>query len=1368
MSHDIERIEALFSRAIEFRPEERIAFLVGACGDDLTLLSRVGALLQAHEASEGVLLEEPRTDAVIPIAEKPGDRIGHYKLLQRIGEGGCGIVYMAEQEQPVHRRVALKLIKLGMDTRNVIARFEAERQALALMDHPNIAKVFDAGATETGRPYFVMELVRGVKITDFCEDNNLSTTQRLDLFMQVCRAIQHAHQKGIIHRDIKPSNVLVTVHDGVPVPKVIDFGIAKAIEGRLTDQTLFTSFEQFIGTPAYMSPEQAELKGLDVDTRTDIYSLGVLLYELLTGKTPFDVKELLESGIEEMRRTIREKEPMRPSTRLIMDTHRGRRAAQTSSESKDHEAQAVPGGPGYDRRELINVLRGDLDWIVMKCLEKDRRRRYETANGLATDLQRHLKGEPVVARPPSNLYRFQKLVRRNRMVFAAVAAVVLALVLGMIGSLWEAFRARRAEREQIRLRKEAENARSGESQQRAAAEQHLYEALLGEARAKQLSGLAGHRFESVEAIRKAAAIRRSPDLSDAAVAAFSLPDLREKKQWRFGSHAIAESVCFDRQFELYACRTPSAISIRRVEDDREMVVLPIEGPPEILNRIAPRRFDPRSRYLLATCMTPDGGSQCRIWDIRRNGVLMLDTITGIYANPDFSPDSETFAIPNGDASISIKGIETGNEIKRWSAGVTNNFLRFSPDGRKLAALEIGALGVQIWDVASTNLVATLVAPDKLAAFAWNDNGSLIAAGGEDGGIIIWESQSGQVRARLEGHESPVTALAFSHHGDLLATGSWDTTLRLWDIVKARQLILYRTQDTDVHFSEDDQLLAHAIAGDVVKLLKVAHPAGYRRMGGGQSAPNSWSVEFSPDGRILLAGTTSGLRLWDAKAGTEIGVLRAPNSRSAHFVTNGGLSVVASTRGGIFRWPLQTRHEAGGDFLRAGAPAITMAQQSFDYLALDRSGRTSAVSRELPGDPFVLALDGRTNVVTLQGLPRADYVGIDPLGRWAAVGTWKGNDVNVYAADSGQLLRQLKVKGSAMVLFSPDGKWLAVASPAGIGFWKTGSWEPWERSVAPDQVGQTTPMAFSPDGSLLAAASGNCEVKIFAFPGCEPVATLKAQTGTGAAVSSLCFGPTGTELAAIEWNGQLNVWDLRVIRQELARLRLDWSLPPLTPVPESSSPATTGLVLDAGPFTRAELVQKIPARDSRTSANQVDLSDYFNAPLVGAWYSPASEGNDLSMLSAGLHEFNKVQFDVRGVIQIGALGANDLAYPSHVLGIRIERQCRRLHFLHAAILASSARPGDELGSYIFHYANGRQVEVPIVAGKDMADLKGRPNEIKTSLRIAWSSDEAKGGGATRLFQTTWENPFPDVSIVRLDFVSDKPTPGQPFLVAITAE
>src|SRR6266581_3776775 len=360
----------IFAEALDLPLSERAAHLDRACAGDEKLRRRVEGLLLTHDQAGG-FLERPPVEMAIgsrvgaSAGEKPGDRIGRYKLLQQIGEGGCGVVYMAEQEEPVNRRVALKIIKPGMDTKSVMARFEAERQALALMDHPNIAKVFDAGATESGRPYFVMELVRGIKITEYCDQHSLPTEERLKLFVQVCQAIQHAHQKGIIHRDIKPSNIMVTATlEGAILPVVIDFGIAKATTNqRLTDKTLFTAFEMLIGTPAYMSPEQAVLTSVDVDTRTDIYSLGVLLYELLTSSTPFDTGELLKSGLDEIRRVIREQEPVRPSTRL---SKLGNAALTTVAQHRKSEPPT-----------LIRAVRGDLDWIAMKALEKDRTRRYE-------------------------------------------------------------------------------------------------------------------------------------------------------------------------------------------------------------------------------------------------------------------------------------------------------------------------------------------------------------------------------------------------------------------------------------------------------------------------------------------------------------------------------------------------------------------------------------------------------------------------------------------------------------------------------------------------------------------------------------------------------------------------------------------------------------------------------------------------------------------------------------------------------------------------------------------------------------------------------------------------------------------------------
>jgi len=487
-------------------PEERAAYLDGACGKDPVLRRRLEDLLAKHFQRDSFMKDaavEGSGTVVVPVSESPGAVIDRYKLLEKLGEGGFGVVYVAEQKEPVKRRVALKIIKLGMDTRQVIARFEAERQALAMMDHPNIAKVLDAGATATGRPYFVMELVRGLPITRYCDENKLPTLARLELFMTVCHAIQHAHQKGIIHRDIKPSNILVTLHDGVPAPKVIDFGIAKATHGELTDKTIYTQFQQFIGTPAYVSPEQAEMSGLDMDTRSDIYSLGVLLYELLVGATPFDGKELLMSGLDEMRRTIREQEPLRPSTRL---------SAFTSE-----ELTATANRRSAEPPKLVHALRGDLDWIVMKCLEKDRARRYETASGVSADLKRYLDNEPVVARPPSAAYQFHKFVRRHKGAVTAVGAITLALVLGLGFATFSFVRERQA-----RLRQAAaEKAGQAETVKADAVAEFMWTLLASTAPELLRQG----QQRSVRELLKAADQLASTGLSNAPAAEIQLRDL---------------------------------------------------------------------------------------------------------------------------------------------------------------------------------------------------------------------------------------------------------------------------------------------------------------------------------------------------------------------------------------------------------------------------------------------------------------------------------------------------------------------------------------------------------------------------------------------------------------------------------------------------------------------------------------------------------------------------------------------------------------------------------------------------------------------------------------------------------------------------
>jgi serine/threonine protein kinase len=769
------REREIFDAALELTSAQvRNDYLLGACRGDIKLRANVEALLHAHEHSGGFLpADDSKSPSAVftkafvvatglfPVAEKAGDRIGRYKLLEKIGEGGCGVVYMAEQEEPVRRKVALKIIKLGMDTTSVIARFEAERQALALMDHPNIAKVLDAGASDNGRPFFVMELVRGVKITDFCDQNQLHTHERLNLFVQVCLAIQHAHQKAVIHRDIKPSNILVTVNDGVPIPKVIDFGIAKATQGRLTDRTYFTAFEQFIGTPAYMSPEQAVMTSLDIDTRSDIYSLGVLLYELLTGKTPFDTHELMRVGLDEMRRTILEKEPVRPSTRLSM--------------MQERDLTIVANRRQTEAPKLIHTLRGDLDWIVMKAMEKERSRRYETSNGLARDVQRYLADEPVVARPPSKLYLFRKLVRRNKLIFTAAAVVAASLLLGLGAVTVAALRIHSDDR-QIRKAKDD-------------AMEKLWASYLAESRANRASGHAGQRFESLEAVRKAAAIRRDVAVRNEAIASLALADLRVSQQTLLTGRVRNELAHVDFNLERYAIDDKNG-GITLLAVSNGLPVADLAAPGFILEAFG--AFSPNSRYLSASYWHERDGERAAgesdwVWDLKRQKAVVQVTQqeagrhdwTFNLANA-FSSDSTLFACSRPDGTISVYDLAAGNELKRLSAERRFNYLVLNSGNTRLACSSEEDSKMEIREVESGRNILTWVCPSAVKAIAWSPDGKRLATGCSDFNIYLWDAGNGQRRGTLEGSSARITSLAFNHAGSLLASAAFDGLIRLWN------------------------------------------------------------------------------------------------------------------------------------------------------------------------------------------------------------------------------------------------------------------------------------------------------------------------------------------------------------------------------------------------------------------------------------------------------------------------------------------------------------------------------------------------------------------------------------------------------------
>jgi eukaryotic-like serine/threonine-protein kinase len=969
----VNREKEIFEQALDLvSDQEQVAFLKGACGTDAVMLERLLGLLRANRGASAFLPEQPQAPATLKVSisdtrdEAVGQKLGRYKLLERIGEGGCGVVYVAEQTEPVRRRVALKVIKLGMDTKEVIARFEAERQALAMMDHPNIAKVLDAGTTDVGRPYFVMELVRGIRITDYCDQNSLPTHDRLDLFIKVCQAIQHAHQKGIIHRDIKPSNILVTLHDGVPVPKVIDFGISKATDGRLTDATVYTQLHQFIGTPAYMSPEQAEMSGLDIDTRSDIYSLGVLLYELLTGKTPFDAQELFLSGVDGIRRTIREVEPPKPSTRL--------------STMVNADLTLVARRHGVDPSKFSKLVRGDLDWIVMTCLEKDRTRRYETANGLATDLQRHLNNEPVRACPPSTTYRLQKWVRRNKLAFVAGMAIAASLVIGLTVSTWQAVRATQAKRDALAARRQAETNEHKALAAQASEATLRRQAETSEARVRH----AGYSTEMLFAAEELQADNRghAMELLNVSRPQPGRADLRSW-EWRY----------------LWAqCQSAELFTVGTHDQEIYRVAFLPDG------RLACGDFgqsvkiwDPKTRKTLASKkvgpisdleISPDGtligaafwASEFALLDATNLTRKARVNFRSKVFHLAFSPRDKVFATA-GPEHVALWSLKLPSPSLVWTEAWRDvSGLAFAPDGETFA-FATKDQRVLVFDAKTQTMRQTMAAHGEPSEVAFNQDGSCLAVSHWNGAVAIYNPLTGSEIAVLTNHTKWVASLAFSRQAPILATASADQGIRLWDT---------RTWKETASFKGHMNLVD--------------------------------SIAVSPDGRWLASGSKDrSVRIWNLQANSISEVSRTfTNGNALGFAVSpqAEFFTVVNDDATLSVWNLIERRESGRIPVEKGTKA----------LAISPNGKAVVLGNQYSDEVWLHRIDAGGDIPVDGARAHRSLAAFSRDGKQFAVGG-KNQRLRMGMTDGSTPVQQanLPVDETTEILFTGDGRQILVAN-----------------------------------------------------------------------------------------------------------------------------------------------------------------------------------------------------------------------------------------------------------------------------------------------------------------------------------------------------
>jgi WD40 repeat protein/serine/threonine protein kinase len=1159
-------MQEIFLAAVErHRPEEWQAYLDQACGTDDELRRQVNLLLKAHQQAgsvPGAADSEPDQTGVYQAqTEPPGTVIGPYKLLELIGEGGMGTVWMAQQAEPVKRLVAVKLIKAGMDSKQVVARFEAERQALALMDHPNIAGVLDAGTTGAGRPYFVMDIVKGMPITEYCDEHRLTPRQRLELFIPVCQAVQHAHQKGIIHRDLKPNNVLVAPYDGLPVPKVIDFGVAKAVGQQLTDRTLVTGFGAVVGTLEYMSPEQAELNNSDIDTRSDIYALGALLYELLTGTPPFSRKELQKTGMMEMLRVIREKEPSKPSTKLSTADGLPTLAANRGTE------------PG----KLASLVRGELDWIVMKALNKDRGRRYETANGFAMDVQRYLAGEPVLAAPAGAMYRLRKLVRRHRAPAAAAGLVLLALVGGIVATTWQALRATQAESHAVVEKTAAIEARGVALSEAERNRRLLYAADLH---------LASQAWQSEEGT-----VSQCKDLLLAHVPGPGQQDLREfcwRYQWRLlnrgsvvrlpvvsraaGVSAGDRVVTLDSEGKLHAWRIgdrtvreestlagDGVLGITLARNGEVAAVIDRDGSPKVFDvRNGAQKVQVRAPSALINLkLSADGrflvgvgrDKHARVWDTANGKELYDDLMIDPTAKElDLSLDGKQVLASSTDEGTLVVLYRAGKEkplvLSNDPGGFNKLHGALSSDG-KLAVVAAAGNYVEFYDTTTGRRLKdglpTRSAPTHVT---FSPDGNQLAVGESTGLVTLWrlprpassplplgergkgeEAAAGQPTARnFKGHEAAIESLAFSSDGRKLISIGHDNMARCWDLGEQEESrVLQKGRADSLSYSPDGRYLVESSMEGPITLRGIrVHDLASADPPRSLTTHPSRRAVFSPDGRTIAGGPDHRVTLWDAKTGDLLATL-AEADPAEHDPENGFSNLgalvfspdgrwLAAGFGGVFNWP-------------ADAPQKVMV---FD-VAQRKLHRTFATPTQVSAVAFsadgkLLAAAGHNSTIWLW-----DTSTWDEIGRWQGpAGTGYGSILFVSCGQVGEAGR--------------PGVLLATGRRSG----RIDLWDVRTRALAGQLHGHialVSFMALSPDGRTLATASCDRSIKLW-------------DTGTGRELRTLCredgwmftvaFSPDGDTLAtggmyvALYKDAVLRLWQAsskETVAADLAELNL---------------------------------------------------------------------------------------------------------------------------------------------------------------------------------------------------------------------------------------